>query len=205
MSPTCGRWKSNRWQRETMVSGILCGSVVASTKTTLSGRLLERLEQGVEGLAREHVDLVHDVHLEAAVDRREGDLVAQVAHVVDAAVGGGVHLDDVQRRAVGDGDAVAADAARRGGGAVPGAVGADAVERLGEDARGARLPGAARPGEDVGVGDLVGLDRVAQGARDVVLSDELGEGLGAVLSVQRTLHGMASVPREPVRPRRRSR
>ena len=37
MSATCGRWKSNRWQRETIVSGILCASVVASTKTTLSG------------------------------------------------------------------------------------------------------------------------------------------------------------------------
>ena len=37
MSATCGRWKSNRWQREMIVSGILCGSVVASTKTTLSG------------------------------------------------------------------------------------------------------------------------------------------------------------------------
>ena len=158
-------------------------------------RLLERLEQRVEGLAREHVDLVDDVDLEAAVDRREGDLVAQVAHVVDAAVGGGVHLDDVEGRAVGDGDAVAADAAGRGRRAVTGAVRADAVERLGEDARGARLAGAARPREDVGVGDLVGLDRVAQGARDVVLSDELGEGLGAVLAVERALHRTASVPR----------
>ena len=37
MSVTCGRWKSNRWQRETMVSGILCASVVARTNTTLSG------------------------------------------------------------------------------------------------------------------------------------------------------------------------
>ena len=101
--------------------------------------------------------------------------------------------------AVGDGDAVAADAAGRGRGAVAGAVRADAVERLGEDARGARLPGAARPGEDVGVGDLVGLDRVAQRARHVVLADELGEGLRAVLPVQRALHRMASVPREPVR------
>ena len=34
---TWGRRKSKRWQRETMVSGILCGSVVASTKTTFGG------------------------------------------------------------------------------------------------------------------------------------------------------------------------
>ena len=37
MSVTCGRRKSKRWQRETMVSGILWASVVASTKTTLAG------------------------------------------------------------------------------------------------------------------------------------------------------------------------
>ena len=37
MSRTWGRLKSKRWQREMIVSGILCGSVVASTKTTLAG------------------------------------------------------------------------------------------------------------------------------------------------------------------------
>ncbi len=37
MSRTCGRRKSKRWQREMIVSGILCGSVVASTNTTLAG------------------------------------------------------------------------------------------------------------------------------------------------------------------------
>ena len=31
------RRKSNRWQRPTMVAGILCGSVVASTKRTPAG------------------------------------------------------------------------------------------------------------------------------------------------------------------------
>ena len=117
-------------------------------------RLLERLEQRVEGLAREHVDLVDDVDLEAAVDRREGDLVAQVADVVDAAVGGGVHLDDVER--------TCRRRWPRSGGrrrrawpsaASPARPASDAVERLGEDARGARLAGAARAGEEVGVGD----------------------------------------------------
>ena len=31
------RRKSKRWQRDTTVSGILCGSVVASTKSTCAG------------------------------------------------------------------------------------------------------------------------------------------------------------------------
>ena len=37
MSWTRGRRKSKRWQRERMVAGILCASVVASTKTTCGG------------------------------------------------------------------------------------------------------------------------------------------------------------------------
>ena len=38
------------------------------------------------------------------------------------------------------------------------------------------------PGEDVTVGDAVLGERVEQGAGDVVLSDDVGEALGAVLA-----------------------
>ena len=71
----------------------------------VGGRLLEGLQEGVEGLLGEHVGLVDDVDLVAAPDRRIADLVAQLADVVDAAVGGGVHLDHVERRRGGDGAA----------------------------------------------------------------------------------------------------
>ena len=65
-------------------------------------RLLERLEEGVPGLLGQHVGLVEDVDLPAAAGRRVGDPLAQVADVVDRAVGGGVHLDHVDRGAGGD-------------------------------------------------------------------------------------------------------
>ena len=42
------RRKSNRWQRERMVAGILCTSVVARMKMHVLGRLLHDFEQGVE-------------------------------------------------------------------------------------------------------------------------------------------------------------
>ena len=60
-------------------------------------RLLERLQERVPGLLGEHVRLVEDVDLVAPGDRRVGDLLAQVADVVDRVVGRGVHLDHVER------------------------------------------------------------------------------------------------------------
>ena len=67
---------------------------------------------------------------------------------------------------------------------------ADAVERAGEDLRHRGLAGAARADEQVGVVDPVALDRVAQRAHDVLLADDLVEGLRAVAAVEGRLgHG----------------
>src|SRR5437667_1143277 len=69
-------------------------------------RLLERLEQRVEGLARELVRLVDDVDLVLTLRRREAHLVAQIAHLIDTAIGCGVDLDEIEEGAVADRDAV---------------------------------------------------------------------------------------------------
>ena len=82
----------------------------------------------------------------------------------------------------------------------------DAVERAGEDLRQRRLAGAARADEEVGVVDAVLLDRVAQGAHDVLLADHLVEALGAVAAVEgRFSHGRASLAAASGRSERRSR
>ena len=74
-------------------------------------RLLQRLQQRVERVARQHVDFVDDEHLGARLQRAVADGLDDLAHVVHAGVAGGVHLDHV-RVAVGqDGDAVGAHAA----------------------------------------------------------------------------------------------
>ena len=78
-----------------------------------------------------------------------------------------------------DGDARLAHAARRDGRALL------AVQAGGEDLRHRRLARAARADEQVGVVDLVLLDRVAQRAHDVLLPDDLVEGPRAVAAVQR--------------------
>ena len=59
------------------------------------GRLLQRLQHRVEGVAREHVHFVDDVDLEAAGGRRVQRVLQQLAHVVDLGVGRGVELEQV--------------------------------------------------------------------------------------------------------------
>ena len=108
-------------------------------------RLLERLQQGAEGLAREHVDFVDDVDLEPAPGRANGDVLPEAADLVDATIAGGVDLDDIDILPGGDRGTGVALIARLGRG--PGR----ALEGLGEDPRGARLADAAGAGEEIGV------------------------------------------------------
>jgi hypothetical protein len=78
------------------------------------GRLLEHLQEGVEGLGGQHVDLVDDVDLREPADGGEVDPVPEVPYLVDPAVGGRVHLDHVKRRVVHDGPAAVAGPVRLG-------------------------------------------------------------------------------------------
>ena len=58
-------------------------------------RLLQRLQQAVEGGLREHVHFVDDIDLHARHDRAIARVVDDLAHVVDARVRGRVHLKHV--------------------------------------------------------------------------------------------------------------
>ena len=59
------------------------------------GRLFQRLEQRVEGFAGDLVRFVDDEDLVAVARRAVADVLAQLAHFVDAAIGGRVDLDHV--------------------------------------------------------------------------------------------------------------
>ncbi len=134
--------------------------------------LLDQLEQRVEGVRAQHVDLVDDVDPPTQLRRRGQRAHHQVAGILDQAVAGGVDLDHVERAALADRDAGGAGVARLAilaeGGAVDG---------LGQDAGGGRLPGPAWTHEQVGVGEAVAGHRPAQCGHDRVLPDELGEAL----------------------------
>ena len=94
--------KLNRWQRERIVVGNLVRLGRREDEVHVRRRLLERLEERVERLRRQHVHFVDDVDLGASLRRRVADLLAQVADLVDAAVGGAVDLDDVEVAPGGD-------------------------------------------------------------------------------------------------------
>ena len=83
----------------------------------VGGRLFEGLEQGVEGGVGDLVGFVEDVDLVAVAGGGVAGGVAQFANFVDAAIGGGVDLDDVDGVALADFDAGVAHAAGLGGGA----------------------------------------------------------------------------------------
>ena len=162
-------------------------------------RLLQRLQQGVERLGREHVDLVDDVDLLAPLGRGVADGLAQVAGVLDAAVGGAVDLHHVDRLAADDLPAEVAHAAGRGGRPLR------AAQRLGQDAGGAGLAHAAGPGEQEGVVHPPEGDGVAQRAGDVLLTDQVLEALRPVLArkhqVGDTAGGIYAEPRRRFQPR----
>ena len=137
-------------------------------------RLLDQLEQRVERVRAEHVDLVDDVDAPPQLGRCGERPHHEVARVLDQAVAGGIDLDDVHGAPLADRDAGRASVA---GLAVGAALGA--VDGLGQDAGHRGLAGPPRADEQVGVGDLVGRDRVAQGGDDRILPDQLREALRA--------------------------
>ncbi len=156
--------------------------------------LFEGLEERVPGGVGDLVRLIEDDDLVLALVGGTGlNLGGEEACVVDAAIGGGIDLLDIEgvglledgvflTRSRGDLAAVDAAAARLFGGALGAANGRAAVERGGEDARDGGLADAAMAGEDVAVGDAVLGERVEQGAGDVVLPDDVREELRAVLA-----------------------
>ena len=102
-------------------------------------------------------------------DAEAGD--DDVADLVDLRVGRGVDLEHVHVAALRNLDAGVADAARIGGRALL------AVQAARQDARGGRLADAARAGEDEGLRDALGGNRVAQRLRDAALADHVVESL----------------------------
>ena len=143
----------------------------------MRGRLLERLEESVEGLKRKHMDLVDDVDAVTAYLRRDTDLFGQRTNIVHRVVRCGVQFVNIERAALVERPARLALVA---GLAVGGRI--EAVDRLGENARAGRFADAARTAEQVSVGQLPARDRVAQRRCDMRLPDDRRECRGTVLA-----------------------
>ena len=149
-------------------------------------RLLQRLEQRIERALRQHMYLVDDVH--ALFDGRRciPHFVTNVADVVYAVVGRCVNLDNIQNAAVHDA------AARRTGAARVTRLQIGAVDRTRQNFRTGRLAGAARAGEQIGMGQASAFQLRAKRIRDVPLSDHIGKFRRPPFAVQCLIHAFPS-------------
>ena len=132
------------------------------------GRLLDRLEQGVERLRGELMDLVDDEDLVAVAGRRDGEPGDHhLADVIDTRMAGRVDLEDVEVPPLRDLHAGIADAARLRRGPL------HTVQRLRENPRRRRLTGATRAGKHERMRDAAAGNCIAQRARHGLLADDL--------------------------------
>ncbi len=146
-------------------------------------RLLQGLQQGVEGLLGEHVHFVDDVDLVLPLRGPVPDGLPQVADLVDAAVRRAVDLKDVDAPPLGD---LRADFARIVG---IGIVRIGTVDRAGEDPGGGGLADPPRSAEEVGVAHPAGGDGVAKRGGDMLLADDVPEHPGTPFPGGREVRG----------------
>ena len=147
-------------------------------------RLLQRLEQRVEGRARQHVHFVEDVDLVARAHRRVADGIVDLPHVLDAVMRGGIHLQYVRMPALDDGLAVHAHHRHLDRRFFHRAVGQFVIERTRKNARGRRLSDAAHAGQDPGLRNAAALERVRDRAHHGVLPDQILEACGPVFACE---------------------
>ena len=155
------------------------------------GRLLKGLQHRVEGRIGEHVHFVDHVDLVAAFGRRIHGALKKLRHILDGAVRGRIHLDIVNEASFINRAAGLADAAGvRGDAAL--AVGAAAVERLGENARNRGFADAAGAGKEIGVMQTPFGEGARQRRDHVVLADDRLKVMGAPLARKYLVaaHGM---------------
>src|SRR6185312_8322180 len=138
------------------VFGLRCGH----HEDDVVGRFFERLEQRVEGRIGDLMGLVEDVDLVLVARWTIARRVAELPDFVDAAVGGGVDFDDVDRIALTDFEAGLAVIARFGGRTLLGPYRRPAVQCRGKDAGNRRFADTAVAGKNVPVGDTVLRQRV---------------------------------------------
>ena len=146
----------------------------------VAGRFFQCFEQRIEGAARQHVHFVDDVDFEACRGGSIGDSVNHLcAHVIHACVGRGIHFNHIHMAPFGDGLTMLAHAAWFGGG-VAGAIGANAIHALGDDAGCGGFAGAPDACHHEGLRNAIRFERIRERPDHIILADEIGKGGGPV-------------------------
>ena len=108
------RRKSNRWHRDKNGGQHPVDFGSCQHEYGVFRRLFQRLQERIGRFRRELVHLVDEVEFVAAAHRREVHALAQAANILDATVGGGVKLDEIEKAAFHDVRTRVALAARLG-------------------------------------------------------------------------------------------
>ena len=128
-------------------------------------RLLQRLQEGVPRLRRQHVDFVDDVDFVFAVDRRVLHVFADVADMLHLVVRRAVDFNHIHGRSGRHFTAALALAARFAIDVVR------AIQSLCENSRRRRLANSARTDKQIRMADAVLDDRIPQRPADMLLPD----------------------------------
>ncbi len=145
-------------------------------------RFLQCFQEGVRGGTGDLVGLIDDVELGFELRGCVLHPLPQVADVIDAAIAGGINFNHICRCAGVDRHTTWADIARSSEW-----IGIFAVDGFCQNAGRGGLARAARPAEEIGVGDAVKRDRISQRIHNVILAKEIirFERLRTVLAVKR--------------------
>ncbi len=149
-------------------------------KDNVAGGFFQNLEQGVEGGVGDLVRFVQDVDFEAIPGRAIAGCFAEFPDFVDAAVSSGIDLDDVDRVPSANLGARVANPA----GFPYGVIRGTAIKGHGQDTGHGGFSNAPMSAEDVSMSDPALFYGIGQGTGNVLLTDNLGELLGAVLAGQ---------------------
>ena len=139
-------------------------------------RFFQRFQQRVEGAFREHVDFVDDVDLGAQLHWRIAHGVNDLAHVVDASVRRGVHLDHVHVARFQNGFALGGHLGHVDGGAIR------IVESTGDEAGCGCFANTTHACEHIGLGDAARRKSVGQGAHEGILANQVSKSFRAIFA-----------------------
>ena len=158
-------------------------------------RLFQCLQQRIEGRFRDLVRFVENVDLVPVARRRIACRIAQFANLVDAAIGGRVNLDHVDRVALANLHARIAYAAglRRRPLRAPNLRAA--IQSLRQDARDRRLPMPRCPEKMYPCAIRFWRQGIQQRARHMVLAGHVGKTLRTILPGQNLVTHAESAPR----------
>src|SRR5262249_34829535 len=129
-------------------------------------RLFQGLEQGVESGVSNLMSFVEDINLVAIAGRAVARGVTQLAYLVDAAIGGRINLDHVNRASGPDLDTGCAYATRLRRWLVSLAIHSAAVQRHGQNTGDRGLADPAMAAENIAVRDALLLNRVFESSGD---------------------------------------